>query len=230
MCAILAVISVSVFDLYSMARRIEVIDLDSDDDINPPLRAREDTSEVEALFEELRQGQGKLDLRNPQAMNDEQLPGFDVAHGFAYPFAHGQNGILEQQRAGESISAQHTLISGTHSGTALPEDQNAGHVSPAYGLCLTEILELFPDISHDHVEQLYNSDVQRFSGHGMQNSLVQHLIEKILESGKYPKEKDRLKELKRKRYRDSDEEEIAQLQNAQSGDIGYGLGGYATYA
>ena len=211
-----------------MARRIEVIDLDSDDDINTPARAPWDASEAEALFEELRQGE--LDLHNLQAMNKERIPGFDVTPGFAHPFAHGQDGILEQQRIGESVLAQHGSISNADSGTGLPEDHHAGLVSPAYGSCLTEILELFPDISHDHVEQLYNANVQDFRGHRTRFSLVQHLIEKILDSGKYPKEKDRLKELKRKRYRDSDEEELAELQNAQSGDIGHGLGGYASYA
>ena len=70
-----------------------------------------------------------------------------------------------------------------------------------FDACLREVLEIFPDISHDHVQELY--DVQL--PHPVDGQTVaQNLITQILDKGKYPKEKDRLKELKRKRFADSD--------------------------
>ena len=85
-----------------------------------------------------------------------------------------------------------------------------------YDTCLQEIMEIFPDISRDHVQQLYDAQLlQPRDG----QSLAQHLITHILEKGKYPKEKDRLKELKRKRYVDSDEEEAAQMKDLDRGTL-----------
>lgn len=80
----------------------------------------------------------------------------------------------------------------------------------SYESCLQEILELFPDISKDHFHELYNK--QKENGNPYQQLLAQTLIEQILDQngGQYPKEKDRIKELKRKRNdRNSDEEEAA---------------------
>lgn len=80
-------------------------------------------------------------------------------------------------------------------------------VSP-YETCLAEIVEVFPDISREHVQSLYN-DLNHQDGPYAQTA-AQVLIEKVLDGGKYPKEKDRIKELKRKRSdRNSDEEEAA---------------------
>ena len=93
------------------------------------------------------------------------------------------------------------------------------HVPGAsYDYCLNEITEVFPDISHDHVKQLYekHSDplLQDFAN---SRALSQSLIEQILDAGKYPKEKDRLREireLKRKREDPrSPEEEAARWKN-----------------
>ena len=85
---------------------------------------------------------------------------------------------------------------------------------PAPENCLKEIIEVFPDISHDHVLQLYEAEVQSQQLGDMAANVVQNLIEKILEKGRYPKEKDHLNELKRKRLHDSDEEELAEFKNA----------------
>ena len=80
--------------------------------------------------------------------------------------------------------------------------------------CLKEIIEVFPDISHDHVLQLYEAEVQSQRLGNIAANVVQNLIEKILEEGRYPKEKDHLNELKRKRLHDSDDEELAEFKNA----------------
>lgn len=85
-------------------------------------------------------------------------------------------------------------------------------VFQGYEACLQEVLEVFPDISRDHVQQLYDAQMPvPMDG----QTIPQHLISQILDKGKYPKEKDRLKELKRKRFVDSDEEEVAYLKNLE---------------
>ncbi|KAL8692598.1 MAG: hypothetical protein Q9218_002414 [Villophora microphyllina] len=82
--------------------------------------------------------------------------------------------------------------------------------------CLTEVLEVFPDISRDHVKSLYDTHVsagiQAFGG-----SLSEHLISQILDGGKYPKERDRQNELKRKRSsaQTSDDERAAKWQTLE---------------
>lgn len=215
-----------------MARNIEVIDLDSDDDddINTQPRAPWETLGVEEFFDA--PNQGNPNVQNPQNMNPSLAPAVDILYGFARPFQHEHDGILEPPlpRIGERFSGHHVSVSIDDSDVALARDQGANSISPDYDSCLIDILELFPDISHDHVKHLYDSELQGSGPNRTQTFLVQHLIDQILDSGKYPKEKDPLKELKRKRYLDSDEEELAELQDAQSGDTGYGLSCYASTA
>ena len=119
-------------------------------------------------------------------------------------------------------------ITEPHIGTSAPTEQLPGELGgsvpslttiafptlPAPESCLKEIIEVFPDISHDHVLQLYEAEVQSQRLGDMAASVVQNLIEKILEKGRYPKQKDHLNELKRKRLHDSDEEELAEFKNA----------------
>ena len=82
-----------------------------------------------------------------------------------------------------------------------------------YDACLAEIIEVFPDISREHVQSLYNS-LDHQNGPYAQTA-AQILIEKVLDGGIYPREKDRIKELKRKRSdRNSDEEEAARWKYA----------------
>lgn len=80
-----------------------------------------------------------------------------------------------------------------------------------YQACLVEILDVFPDISHEYVQQLYNKDVEPTDPYERQNNTTaQRLIGKILDHGKYPKERDRVRELKRKREdQDNVQEEAA---------------------
>ena len=89
------------------------------------------------------------------------------------------------------------------------DSMNRGHRS-TFDTCLRDILEVFPDISHEHVRDLYNNRDHN-PDHGQ--TVEQCLIEQILDGGRYPKERERLrelKELKRKREdRNSDDEEAA---------------------
>lgn len=73
-----------------------------------------------------------------------------------------------------------------------------------------EVVEVFPDISIDHVRQLYDEPVLQDNNLG-RAGLAQDIILKILDGKTYPKEKDSIREKKRKRSQDldSDEEEAA---------------------
>ena len=83
--------------------------------------------------------------------------------------------------------------------------------------CLRKILELFPDISHLYVQELYDAQMLvSVQGQTLQTT-IENLTNLLLEKGKYPKERDRLKELKRKRP-DSDEEEVAYLKSIERGE------------
>ena len=87
---------------------------------------------------------------------------------------------------------------------------------PTYEQCLQEILQVFPDISHKHVRNLYESPhvagvvTPGFPG-------PESLIPLILDGGQYPKERDRLNELKRKRLSElnSDDERALTWKNAE---------------
>ena len=83
--------------------------------------------------------------------------------------------------------------------------------------CLTKILDVFPDISHPHVQQLYNQHISLTSpSNRADGTAVGILIDQILSDGAYPKEKDRNKDLKRKRSDKSiDAEETAKWQHME---------------
>ncbi len=89
-----------------------------------------------------------------------------------------------------------------------------------YQVCLHEILEVFPDISHEYVQQVYDKDIEAVGPYGRHhNTMAQKLIGEILDSGKYPKERDRVRELKRKRSdKDVDEEEAAKWKHMDPRD------------
>ena len=78
------------------------------------------------------------------------------------------------------------------------EQRSLQETGPAtYDGCLLAIKAVFPDISHEHVEQLWRKTER--ANFIETESLYQHLIEKILDGGKYPKEQDRIRELKKRK-------------------------------
>lgn len=81
-----------------------------------------------------------------------------------------------------------------------------------------EVVEVFPDISLDHVRQLYDERALRDNNLG-RAGLAQDIILKILDGKTYPKEKDSIREKKRKRSQDldSDEEEAARWRAVDRG-------------
>ena len=104
---------------------------------------------------------------------------------------------------------------------ATPNNDNGATGNPSGELrsfqnCHARILELFPDISSDHVQQLYDTRME--TPLGLHDDLGHELIMQILDAGKYPKERDRLNDLKRKRSpEDSDTEEIAKWSDPNRG-------------
>ncbi|KAI4118301.1 MAG: hypothetical protein LQ345_001606 [Seirophora villosa] len=89
----------------------------------------------------------------------------------------------------------HDLGSRRSDAAATPTDMS-------YEACLAEVLDVFPDVSHDHVRALYDAR-QRTGALGAEG-----LISHILDEDKYPKERDRLNELKRKRMSELNEDEV----------------------
>ncbi|KAL8906506.1 MAG: hypothetical protein Q9207_001992 [Kuettlingeria erythrocarpa] len=80
--------------------------------------------------------------------------------------------------------------------------------------CLAEVLEVFPDVSHEHVKELFDAHPNvRTAG----LSLAADIVSKILDGTTYPKEPDRLKERKRKRRSEaeSDDERAAEWKNVE---------------
>ncbi|KAL8934346.1 MAG: hypothetical protein Q9211_005280 [Gyalolechia sp. 1 TL-2023] len=85
-----------------------------------------------------------------------------------------------------------------------------------YDQCLRDVLDIFPDISHEHVKKLYDgrNDIEIVAP-GISDA--ETLISLILDGGEYPRERDRLNELKRKRLSelDDDAERAAEWKNAE---------------
>lgn len=120
------------------------------------------------------------------------------------------NSYLNEDVSGVHISPVPSLTPAAHS-------SGTRTVTSPYGTCLAELLEVFPDISREHVQSLYNN--LNLQDSPFAQTAAQVLIEKVLDGGKYPKEKDRIKELKRKRSdKNSDEEEAARWKYADLRD------------
>jgi hypothetical protein len=67
--------------------------------------------------------------------------------------------------------------------------------------CVDDVLSVFPDICRDYVSELYDSGAGEIA-----EQLVAHILDKLDNGSDYPKAKDKLKTLKRKREVDEDEE------------------------
>ena len=102
---------------------------------------------------------------------------------------------------------------------AAPPIDNVPKPSPnEFETCLQQVLEVFPDISHDHVQTLYDELLAGETQVAVGAPIPELLIAQILDGGKYPKERDRQRELKRKRSttkQDSDDERKAKWQTPE---------------
>jgi len=84
--------------------------------------------------------------------------------------------------------------------------------------CLQKVLDIFPDIAHDYVLKLFKDGSQE----GITGSAwCDRLIVQILDSGAYPKERDRRQELKRKRRDSQEEDGIAEFEKADRENAGH---------
>ena len=135
-------------------------------------------------------------LPNVIDISDGEDDGSDTSslYDFGHEFLEHDNEIENELRAMEVGHQNQTRPNGTQ------------NLFDSYQSCLHDILEVFPDISHDYVQQLYNKQTE--SVLPQEDTVTRTLIDKILDTGAYPKEKDRIRELKRKRN-DNDEEEAA---------------------
>lgn len=99
---------------------------------------------------------------------------------------------------------------------ALPHSLHHGSPTPTVNLdfngALTKILELFPDISHQYVKDLYDFHAANPEQHA-ELSCVDQIIEHILENPPYPKQRD----VKRKRT-DDDEGEAEEGEDSRRWD------------
>jgi len=86
--------------------------------------------------------------------------------------------------------------------------------------CVDDVLSVFPDICRDYVSELYDSGVGEIA-----EQLVAHILDKVDNGTNYPKAKDKLKTLKRKREVDEDEEAANKYGSI---DREYGSHDYAT--
>lgn len=74
--------------------------------------------------------------------------------------------------------------------------------------CIDDVLTVFPDICRDYVTQLYESGIGEIA-----ELLVAHILDKLDGGTEYPKAKDKLRTLKRKREVDADEEAAKEYGN-----------------
>ena len=78
-----------------------------------------------------------------------------------------------------------------------------------FQLYLDRVLEVFPDICRDHARLLYDTEL-RVLGPQSSPRIIEYMsrgvIMQILDSEKYPKQKDTIKKLKRKRSTESNRE------------------------
>ena len=141
-----------------------------------------------------------MDLREVIDISDEDDDG---NNGSMYDFAQDYlTNDYSLEDDGEVFDIHRHVGLGL-SGTTGPVD--------GYQSCLRGILELFPDISREYVQQIYDKHTEATGPNERPNSAIaSSLIDKILDTTNYPKEKDRIRELKRKREDKSmDEEEAA---------------------
>jgi TRIAD3 protein (E3 ubiquitin-protein ligase RNF216) len=84
--------------------------------------------------------------------------------------------------------------------------------------CLQKVLDIFPDIAHDHVLSLYREGLHD----GVSGSdWCDRLITQLLDNGPYPKERERRKNLKRKRSDSNDEVAIKKFESLERDNGGY---------
>lgn len=83
--------------------------------------------------------------------------------------------------------------------------------------CISKVLYVFPEICRDHVSGLYDS-VSHAS-----EQLIAHILDKLDKGVSYPKAKDKLRTLKRKREVDEDEEATRKYAGADRSPVDFAV-------
>lgn len=141
-------------------------------------------------------------------------------HGSADEFL----GLNDEDFLALNDGAEHEFNGGQDRSDAILRPRNAQERSAeltgasSFDKVCPEVVEVFPDISLDHVRQLYDAGVLR-DNNPERAGLAQEIILTILDGKTYPKEKDSIREKKRKRSQDldSDEEEAARWRAVDRG-------------
>lgn len=129
-------------------------------------------------------------------------------------------GLNDEDFLALNDGAEHDFNRGQDEGDAILQPRNAEERSPEliFDNVCHEVVEVFTDISLDHVRQLYEARVLR-DNTLERAGLAQEIILTILDGKTYPKEKDSIREKKRKRSQDVDidEEEAARWRAVDRG-------------
>ena len=179
-------------------RQTEVISLESDSESDSNSENdRVALAQREIIEIESEDDRGSVD--EFLGLNDEDF--LALNDGAEHDFNGSQNEDAALFRPGQAQEGPAALIQET-------SFDNVSH----------EVVEVFPDISLDHVRQLYDARVLRGNNRG-RAGLAHEIILKILDGKNYPKEKDSIREKKRKRSQDldSDEEEAARWRAVDRG-------------
>jgi hypothetical protein len=102
-----------------------------------------------------------------------------------------------------------------------PADQPSGTSNSQVNFkveCVNDVVAIFPDICRDFVSELYDTEVGATA-----EPLIAHILDKMDRGIEYPKAKDKIRPLKRKREVDEDEEAAKEYGRAdrESSGIGY---------
>lgn len=134
--------------------------------------------------------------------------------------ADGFLGLNDEDFLALNDGAEHEFNRGQDGRDAILQPRNAQDRSAEFNFdnVCHEVVEVFTDISLDHVRQLYEARILR-DNTLERAGLAQEIILTILDGKTYPKEKDSIREKKRKRSQDVDidEEEAARWRAVDRG-------------
>lgn len=215
----------------------EVIYIPDDDDVPPARRQRRHGSLMASDVEypssaPVRQRQPEQNAHDSAAL--KQVNGNPPGPGFALPsremapaeafmddddfdwnqFVNDQDGT-----AGSNVPG---MIPGADPGLMFGLDQRSLGIPvlPADPIirrdgCINEVMNVFPDICRDHVSALYDEGVGQLS-----EQLIARILDNVEKGTEYPKARDKVKTLKRKRERNAEEEEELSYGSAEREDAG----------
>ena len=133
--------------------------------------------------------------------------------------AHESNVMAPNFPEGDDSSLEGT----TQSAASTPISPPSGNktASEPFGVCLAQVLEVIPDVSHEHVHKLWTQQTADAINRGIRVVISHQLVDALLEATSYPKERDRQRELKRKRDEAEDPEQAVTRWKARASPFEY---------